>query len=123
MTSIFPNIPGTKVYQYVSYNVTIWTLSVMAAPVLIVAATFMKPYFLAYIFPVFSFITSFISYAKPIFSDDFEMRSTLYVLSFGISVLFMLLFWLVKRWIHSIYLADKIQEKTIDLLYEEVYKK
>ncbi|MDV3982775.1 hypothetical protein CMT48_17035 [Elizabethkingia anophelis] len=116
---MFPGIPGTKVYQYVSYNVTIWTLSIMAAPLLIVAATFMKPYFLAYIFPIFSFTTSFISYAKPIFSDDFEMRSTLYILSFGVSIIFMSLFWLIKRWIYSIYLADKIQEKTINILLDE----
>jgi len=120
---LLPNLTNSKVEDYVSFNAAVWALSMSIAPVIIIAATFLRPYFLAYAFPVFSFTASFLAYFKAYVGLGFDLMSTLYFMAFGITLIFMLIFWMFKRYIRSINLADKIQEKTIDLLYEEVYKK
>ncbi|AQW96704.1 hypothetical protein BBD31_01775 [Elizabethkingia anophelis] len=123
IASILPNLTNSKVEDYVSFNAAVWALSMSIAPVIIIAATFLRPYFLAYAFPVFSFTASFLAYFKAYVGLGFDLMSTLYFMAFGVTLIFMLIFWMFKRYIKSINLADKIQEKTIDLLYEEVYKK
>lgn len=123
IASILPNLTNSKVEDYVSFNAAVWALSMSIAPVIIIAATFLRPYFLAYAFPVFSFTASFLAYFKAYVGLGFNLMSTLYFMAFGVTLIFMLIFWMFKRYIKSINLADKIQEKTIDLLYEEVYKK
>ncbi|WP_407533757.1 hypothetical protein [Elizabethkingia miricola] len=119
IATFFPSIANSKVEGYVSFNAAIWSLSMSAAPVVIVAATFMKPYFLAYAFPVFSFTASFLAYFKAYIGVGFELQSVLYIMSCGITIIFMIVFWMFKRFIRANYLADELQEKTINILLDE----
>ncbi len=123
IATLLPNLTNSKVEDYVSFNAAVWALSMSIAPVIVIAATFLRPYFLAYAFPVFSFTASFLAYFKAYVGLGFDLMSTLYFMAFGVTSIFMLIFWMFKRYIKSINLADKIQENTINLLYEEIYKK
>lgn len=123
IATLLPNLTNSKVEDYVSFNAALWSLSMSIAPVIIIIATFLRPYFLAYAFPVFSFTASFLAYFKAYIGLGFDLMSTLYIMAFGITAIFMLIFWMFKRYIMSINLADQIQENTINLLYEEFYKK
>ena len=123
IATFLPNLSNSKVENYVSFNAALWSLSMSIAPVIIIIATFLRPYFLAYAFPVFSFTASFLAYFKAYIGLGFDLMSTLYIMAFGITAIFMLIFWMFKKYIRSINLADQIQEKTINLLYEEFYKK
>ncbi|MCL1652939.1 Uncharacterised protein [Elizabethkingia miricola] len=123
IATLLPNLTNSKVEDYVSFNAAVWSLSMSIAPVIIIIATFLRPYFLAYAFPVFSFTASFLAYFKAYIGLGFDLMSTLYIMAFGITAIFMLIFWMFKKYIRSINLADQIQENTINLLYEEFYKK
>lgn len=123
IATLLPNLTNSKVENYVSFNAAVWSLSMSIAPVIIIIATFLRPYFLAYAFPVFSFTASFLAYFKAYIGLGFDLMSTLYIMAFGITAIFMLIFWMFKKYIRSINLADQIQENTINLLYEEFYKK
>lgn len=123
IATLLPDLTNSKVENYVSFNAAVWSLSMSIAPVIIIIATFLRPYFLAYAFPIFSFTASFLAYFKAYIGLGFDLMSTLYIMAFGITAIFMLIFWMFKKYIRSINLADQIQENTINLLYEEFNKK
>ncbi|KUY29918.1 hypothetical protein, partial [Elizabethkingia ursingii] len=113
IATLLPNLTNSKVEDYVSFNAAVWALSMSIAPVIIITATFLRPYFLAYAFPVFSFTASFLAYFKAYVGLGFDLMSTLYFMAFGITAIFMLIFWMFKRYIKSIVESIKIDHPNL----------